>query len=518
MEDDYNNNQDEGPKGYNEDEIRNMVHTYNEYAASFDMNQTEENYIANENVNPINIPIYSEDNSRKEMGQIPEFKRSSQMINQNNIQNLFTSDQNFNKTSNQFLNYPYILLPFPNIYNQIPLMNAIPALGLYNGQNLIYPLNNYPYLNSIYPYNIQNNLFQKQQDSQKRMNCENYQNNNNNAYSSFYPKNQNDNINSKTSITLNKISPNNISNKYQSNNSFVNMKTFSEQQNLNYTRIPDIKQRILKKIKESNITLNKEENEILNGDKYDKHQIVYHNSYMFYSKDTISLYAPHILKGKNNIISILLPEKEKLLKLSDFHYTYSHDKIIGDILFETLKQRINEYNNLQKKDGIIIDSKYNDKIFGFNEALKNPNYYLYSIVDKNLVKKIKENNMIKLKNNLIDCLSQIDQKSLSINSNIIFNSNMEYLKRLTYEELILNLVLNRLDNKYEIYPNIIFYEFLKTIDGKNVKLYDRQLSGYEKLGYVIYSQCDYQYDEDENPLIIQESHESPSLWFKKKEI
>ncbi len=77
MEDDYNNNQDEGPKGYNEDEIRNMVHTYNEYAASFDMNQTEENYIANENVNPINIPIYSEDNSRKEMGQIPEFKRSS---------------------------------------------------------------------------------------------------------------------------------------------------------------------------------------------------------------------------------------------------------------------------------------------------------------------------------------------------------------------------------------------------------------------------------------------------------
>jgi len=47
--------------------------------------------------------------------------------------------------------------------------------------------------------------------------------------------------------------------------------------------------------------------------------------------------------------------------------------------------------------------------------------------------------MIKLTNNLIDCLSQIDQKSLSINSNIIFNSNVGYLKRLTYEELILNL-------------------------------------------------------------------------------
>lgn len=93
---------------------------------------------------------------------------------------------------------------------------------------------------------------------------------------------------------------------------------------------------------------------------------------------------------------------------------------------------------------------------------------------------------------------------------------MKYLKGLTYEELILFIILDRLDNKYEEYPKIIFYEFLKTIDGKNVILSEKLFSGYNELDCVIYSKCDYQYDDDKIPLIIQERYESPDLWFKDK--
>ena len=88
---------------------------------------------------------------------------------------------------------------------------------------------------------------------------------------------------------------------------------------------------------------------------------VYYNQYMLYSKNKISLFTPHIIRTKKNLMSLFFSEK---LNLSDFLYTDYHKNINNDVFLQLLSLRINEFNDYEKKDGIITDKKYNEKIFG----------------------------------------------------------------------------------------------------------------------------------------------------------
>ena len=81
---------------------------------------------------------------------------------------------------------------------------------------------------------------------------------------------------------------------------------------------------------------------------------------------------------------------------------------------------------------------------------------------------------------------------------------MDFLKGLTYEELILYLILDKIENKYEIFPRIMFYEYYLTINGEKVVISDKIESGYCEADYIIYSKCNYSYEE--GPLIVQKKY------------
>ena len=77
--------------------------------------------------------------------------------------------------------------------------------------------------------------------------------------------------------------------------------------------IPNINNIINDKIKEINYKLDEEDKKILNDNNHDKEKTIFFTQYMFFSKEKISIYSPHILKGKKNVAAILLSEEEKNL-------------------------------------------------------------------------------------------------------------------------------------------------------------------------------------------------------------
>ena len=285
---------------------------------------------------------------------------------------------------------------------------------------------------------------------------------------------------------------------------------------LNNLKLPDITKNIIDKVKEKfGREITDEEKKLLNGDDINQDNKIYFNKYMFYSSNKISLYFPHILKEKNDITSILL-SNEKLDKF-DFQYTYFDDKIYEDIFLLLLQKRIDEYNNYVKKDGKIVDDKYNEKIFGFNTD-KNGNSYLYTTMDEEIIlEKLKENNTIILKNNLIGRQSQISSQNRSSYLSEIFNYNMNYLQGLTFEELIFYIILDKLNKKYEVFPRILFYEYFLTINNDRIILANINLPGYSEIDYVLYSNitCDFR---EENPLIVQTCYSYNVYKESKKDI
>ena len=272
--------------------------------------------------------------------------------------------------------------------------------------------------------------------------------------------------------------------------------------------IPDINKLIRDKAKKINYKLNEDDNKILCDNNYDKNKTIFFNEYLFYSKDRVSIYSPHILKSKKNITSIFLLEKEKF-DLLDFQYSNKH-KNMNDIFFTILKRRIKELNNLMERGVNIEEDEKNKKKFGFCKSKNNNNYYLYSIIDEDIIKaKLKENDLEYLKKNL---LMNETQNNYSKNDIIaIYDKNMEYLKGLTFEELILFIILDRLKNEYEILPKILFYENYMTIFGDRILFSD--YSGYNEIDYVIYSKINHKYIDD-SPLIIQNYYN----YEKKKQI
>ena len=241
----------------------------------------------------------------------------------------------------------------------------------------------------------------------------------------------------------------------------------------------------------------------------DKDKKIYYNKYMFYSSDKISIYFPHILKEKNDITSILLSNKK--LNSSDFQYTkFNFRRIYNDIYLLILNKRIEEYNNFIKKDGIIVDNKYNEKIFGFHTDKNCTSYsYLYTIMDEEIiVDKLKEIDLVLLTYNLVGRPIRTISKNITNYSFVddIFNYNMDYLQKLTFEKLIIDIIIDKLNKNYEVFPRIVFYEYFMTINNDTVILENKEEeSGYSKFDYVMYSKCGYNYKK-ENPLIVQTCH------------
>ena len=233
---------------------------------------------------------------------------------------------------------------------------------------------------------------------------------------------------------------------------------------------------------------------------------LFYNKFMFYSKNKISLFTPHIIKSTNNMFSLFLPVE---LNLSDFVYKDYHKNINNDVFLNLLKLRIKEFNEYEKKNGKILDEKYNEKIFGFNKNILGNNFYLYSIMDKKIISDKLENvNINKLFEDLTAAESQID-RSKTLDRNIyncyeMFNKNMNFLKGLTYEELILYIILDKIENKYENFPRIMFYEYYLTLNGEKVVVSDEIEPGYSEVDCVIYSKVNYKYEKE--PLIVQKKY------------
>jgi hypothetical protein len=283
-------------------------------------------------------------------------------------------------------------------------------------------------------------------------------------------------------INRNNMKLNQINNQDIFNSNIIYFPKYKSDLDFRNLCLPDIRNKILNIAQNYNYSLTKEEermlfdpNIILNND------TVFINEYMFYSPFRISLYAPHIIRGKNGIISLLL---SKDLNISDFQCDKYYKKNNNNIFLKTLIKRIKEYNKLRKNKGAIDDDNYNEKIFGFNFNINNNNFYLYSTLDEDIIS---------------NKLKEIHQ-----NKN---DNNIDYFEELTFEELIIYTILERLEYKYELLPNIIYYEYYLTINGDRV-IFDNNndLTGYSNIDYVIYSKCDYIYNKDKTPLIIKERY------------
>ena len=130
-------------------------------------------------------------------------------------------------------------------------------------------------------------------------------------------------------------------------------------------------------------------------------------------------------------------------------------------------------------------------------------------MDKEIIlNKLEKININKLFENLTAPESQIDisNNAKTYNYYEIFNRNMDFLKGLTYEELILYIILDKIENKYEIFPRIMFYEYYLTINGEKVVVSNKIEPGYSEVDCVIYSKYNYIYEEE--PLMVQTMYNS----------
>ena len=266
-------------------------------------------------------------------------------------------------------------------------------------------------------------------------------------------------------------------------------------------QIPEITYEMIeKKITNIKYKMTKEDIELLKQYKnnLNLNNKLFYNKYMFYSQNKISLFTPHIFKSSKSIMSLFLPGE---LNISDFQYYDYHKNINNDVFLSLLKLRIDQFNKYKKGNEIITDEAYNDKIFGFNQNISGKNYYLYSIMDKEIISnKLEKYKIDQLFENLTGVESQTDEMGKSYYYET-FNKNNNFLKGLSYEELILSIILDKIEDKYEILPRIMFYEYYLTLNGEKVVVSDKIESGYSEVDFVLYSKCNYIYEEE--PLILQ---------------
>ena len=468
----------------------------------------------------------------------PEFNQNN---NYNNMLNSFMSHANFSpeffENDNYILNLiiSACIIYLNSIKNNYYFQN-VPQNNAFN-----FEINNKINNNSNNNSNNNNNqIFQNTEQNLKQneqnfnnndFNYSDYKNQNNNYYSYGRIKKNKKNKRQKTKTDENMFNTSNnnqirknkqgISKKIPTNeNKYINQNTSNNKINLSGNEsikiikefdikeifdinklkmIPDIKKFIREKAKEKNYALNDEENKMLDYNNYDSNKTIFFNEFMFYSKERISIYSPHILKGKNKLISILLPENEKKLNLLDFQYINNQQEM-NDILFKTLQRRIDEYNISIEKNDFFINNGYNEKKFGFCKTENDDKYYLYSIIDEDIIKsKLEENDLENLKNNLTINASPNNTKG---NILAVYAKDKRYMNELNFEELILFTILDRLKDKYVIFPRILFYENYMTLFGDRIQLLNQNLSGYNKFDFILYSKDHYKYGYTSH-LIIQ---------------
>ena len=502
---------------------------------SFYQNNLNENYnLQNQDRNQIQL-----ENQNRIFPNLNMIKNQNEIRNYNNIQNPFQNysmntknyqlnQSNQNYPQNQLLNQNYNIdnnnisqnLPHnyqPQFGNDInsyldnsKIVNAINAIltFLYNNPNINFNnnnINNNKLCQDTLKINNDNlaltsskKLYSKDLEEKERRN----------RIMRIYKKNKRS-INKKIENNENDIII------YIDNNNndieFINGLNKIKAIKLKDLELPkNINEQIFNKAKENKYKITEEDYKMLSCNYNNKEQVIL-NNYMFYSTNEISLYPSHIIKAKNNIISIFFTEEQRKLNEKDFQYYHTHNYINNDIFLNLLKKRISEYNNFKKENENIIDKNYDEKIFGFNLNSKKNNYYLYTIMDEDIIKKkLLEDNVRNLKQELVGSLSKIgefENQSICTNNRPYeqFNKNMNFLKGLTYEELILYIILERLEKKYEILPRIIFYEYYLTIKGEKVIISDKIEKGYSELDYVLYSKTNYKYD-NESPLISQKRY------------
>jgi hypothetical protein len=222
----------------------------------------------------------------------------------------------------------------------------------------------------------------------------------------------------------------------------------------------------------------------------------------------MSLYYPHIIKGnrKNNHASLFLPKDNQKLNITDFQY--SNRVETEDIFMLTLKKRIQEFNENK-----------NTKDFGFFNNSFGVGY-LYTKVPQEIIEdKLKSANITNLKANL---LGNISDKNNTYTENgleyKIFKDNSKYLKGLTFEQIILNIIMNGIE--YEELPRLILYEYFLTIKGERIAfLGEKKLDypGYNELDYIFISKTDFIYEPELTGLNVLHSFEVQKIDIYKKE-
>ena len=514
---------------------KNQIHS-NEYESQNKINNLSKNlnYHRQNFYNNINNPNINSTNKN-------EKKNINYIDNENNISNINDSNipiynhiSNINNHPPQYFYgiphgnlflYPY--QNFNNIQSYIPPYIPNPLLNPYffdfnkfNDLNILqekqYMASKPFILDNINQYQLTNKLINNIKYENKSFNdinytdlnrelqiLKNYKNNieliNNKIDSDYKQKISLNNFNSSEDIIIYITSNNEI--EFINNLNNIKAIKFKDIQ-LPKITIEDIKNRI----KVSNYQMTKEDKLITKINNNNKlNEKIFYNRFIFYTKNKLSLYCPHIIKSQNNIISIFLTKNQKILKLSDFQYFDYHKYINDDIFIELLNKRINEYNNLIIKNKDLNNiNLYNNKIYGFHSNISENNYYLYTIMDQEIISnKLNKLNYINLFNNLTGAESQINVTKTHTFMYETFNKNMDFLKGLTFEELILYIIIDKLDNKYEILPRILFYEYFMTINGDKIVVSDKIQPGYSEIDCVIYSNKSFKYEEG-SPLIIQQ--------------
>ena len=137
---------------------------------------------------------------------------------------------------------------------------------------------------------------------------------------------------------------------------------------------------------------------------------------------------------------------------------------------------------------------------------------MYTIMDKEIVeKKLNDTNILKLKQELL-CNQSENYYFANTNENrkdnqfFILSNNIQYLKGLSYEEVMLYIILERLKDYIQL-PNIVFYECLMNIMGQIIIISDKNLPpGYQEIGFALYSNKYFSFDQKESPFYVQSEY------------
>ena len=214
----------------------------------------------------------------------------------------------------------------------------------------------------------------------------------------------------------------------------------------------------------------------------------YLNDGLFYSKEKMSIYFPHLIKNKkiNGSISIFLPNDDINLKEKDFQY--SNYTEIEDIFLLTLKKRIEQFNLNETSED-----------FGFFYNSDSVPYLYTKIPEEIIGNKLKSTNINDLKANLLGNLSSSIDTSYTNSSlgYITFKSNSNYLKGLTFEQLILNIILN--DIEYKELPRLILYEYFLNIKGERMMFISDDTKiyrGFNEMDFIFISFTNYKYEPE----------------------